>query len=297
MKAWLNRVANSIFGAIAIVVLITSTALCFIPILFVGVFKLIPNRNWQTHCTKAVDGVVTLWIMINNGYLSSTQNVEWQVQGLPNVKKKDWYLIVANHQSWLDIVVLQRIFNRKIPVMKFFVKSQLKWIPLLGFSWWAMGCPFMKRYSAKYLKKYPHKKGKDLQATQKACNIFKKMPVSITNFVEGSRFSASKKELQQSPYKHLLKPRAGGIAFILNSMGQQINTLLDVTIIYPENRNSLWDFLCHRINKIKIIVNAVHIPKKFINSDYFQDVAIQQEFRNWLNDHWQKKDQLIEAHC
>lgn len=295
MRQKIKQLKNILIAAITILILIVSTVLCFIPILFVGLFKLIPIKAWQIQCTKIVDAVATFWIMINNGYLSSTQNVKWEVEGAENLKRRDWYLVVANHQSWLDIVVLQRVFNRRIPVLKFFIKSQLKWVPLLGFSWWAMGCPFMKRYSSSYLKRKPHKKGQDLIATKKACQGFSKMPVSITNFVEGSRFSQLKKEKQESPYKHLLKPKAGGIAFILNSMGEQINTLLDVTIIYPKNHKSLWDFLCHRISKVKVIINKVNIPMEFIQGDYFKDSKLQQEFRQWLNQHWQQKDLLIEA--
>jgi len=234
--------------------------------------------------------------MVNNGYLNATKTTRWEIEGLENLKRKDWYLVIANHQSWLDIVVLQRAFNRKIPVLKFFIKDQLKWVPLLGFSWWAMGCPFMKRYSAAYIEKNPHKKGKDLLATQKACATFKNLPVSIMNFVEGSRFTQLKKSRQQSPYNNLLKPKAGGIAYVLNTMEQQINSILDVTIIYPDKHRTLWDFLCHRIDKIKVIVRTVPIPAQFLKGNYFEDNKLQQDFKNWLNNYWQQKDNLIEAH-
>ena len=110
-----------------------------------------------------------------------------------------------------------------------------------------MGCPFMKRYSKDYLAKNPHKKGKDLQATHKAIELFKHTPASIMNFVEGTRYSQQKNKQQDSPYQHLLKPKAGGISFVISAMGQQFNSLLDVTIIYSGKQHSLWDFLCRQM--------------------------------------------------
>ncbi|AMQ27340.1 TPA: acyltransferase [Legionella pneumophila] len=277
----------------AIFALIVSTTLCFIPILFVGLLKLFPNKNWQSLCTRCVDKIATFWCGINNFYVAKAQKIHWEISGLNNLTPKDWYLVVANHQSWLDIVILQRLFNRKIPVLKFFIKDQLKWIPLLGFSWWAMGCPFMKRYSKEYLAKNPHKQGKDIISTRKAIETFKRTPASIMNFVEGTRFTKVKKEQQQSPYNYLLKPKAGGISFIINSMGQQIKSLIDVTIVYAEKNHSLWDFLCKRVKKVKVIIRQLPIPAQFTSANLINDFQAQNAFKEWLNEQWAIKDNLI----
>ncbi|HDV5714953.1 TPA: acyltransferase [Legionella pneumophila] len=277
----------------AIFALIVSTTLCFIPILFVGLLKLFPNKNWQSLCTRCVDKIATFWCGINNLYVAKAQKIHWEISGLNNLTPKDWYLVVANHQSWLDIVILQRLFNRKIPVLKFFIKDQLKWIPLLGLSWWAMGCPFMKRYSKEYLAKNPHKQGKDIISTRKAIETFKRTPASIMNFVEGTRFTKVKKEQQQSPYNYLLKPKAGGISFIINSMGQQIKSLIDVTIVYAEKNHSLWDFLCKRVKKVKIIIRQLPIPAQFTSANLINDFQAQNAFKEWLNEQWAIKDNLI----
>lgn len=290
MKKAIKGQAHAIF---AMLVLIVTTSLCFIPILFIGLFKLFPNKWWQIKCTRCVDAISMLWCDINNLYIDKIQKMDWEITGIDNLNRKDWYLVVANHQSWLDIVILHRLFNRKIPVLKFFIKDQLKWVPLLGFSWWAMGCPFMKRYSKEYLRKNPHKQGKDIISTQKAIDIFKKNPSSIMNFIEGTRFTSTKKAQQNSPYNHLLKPKAGGISFIISSMGQQINNLLDVTIIYPEPNHSLWDFLCKRVKSVKINIRLLPIPKQFTSAKLMTDDSTQTEFKNWLNQQWAEKDNLI----
>lgn len=289
----LKKYRGEIHAIIALLFLLTTTTICFVPILFIGLFKLIPNKQWQTYCTRIIDAISIFWCGINNYYVDKVQKLDCQITGLNNLNPKEWYLVVANHQSWLDIVILHRLLNRKIPVLKFFIKDQLKWIPLLGFSWWAMGCPFMKRYSKEYLAKNPHKKGKDLISTHKAIETFKRTPASIMNFVEGTRFTSSKKEQQQSPYNHLLKPKAGGISFIISSMGQQISSLLDVTIVYSEKKHSLWDFLCKRVKSVKVNIRKIAIPAEFASDKLINDQQTQNNFKEWLNQQWAEKDSLI----
>lgn len=288
-----KKTGGQLHGIVALIVLIVTTTLCFIPILFIGLLKLFPNLRCKTFCTKLVDGIATIWSDTNNAYITHAQKIKWNITGLENLNRKNWYIVIANHQSWLDIVVLHRLFNRKIPTLKFFIKDQLKWVPLLGFSWWAMGCPFMKRYSKDYLAKKPHKKGKDLQATRKAIELFKHTPAAIMNFVEGTRYSPQKNKQQQSPYQHLLKPRAGGIGFVISAMGQQFNSLLDVTIIYSDKQHSLWDFLCRRIDAIQVHIRQLPIPQQFTNPSLVDDDKTQGEFRTWLNNNWLEKDNLI----
>ncbi|RUR13264.1 acyltransferase [Legionella sp. km772] len=288
-----TKIGSQLHAVLAVFILIITTTLCFIPILFIGLCKLIPIKKWQDLCTRAVDYVSILWCGINNLYVDKVQNLKLDITGLENLDRKSWYLVVANHQSWLDIVVLHRLFNRKIPVLKFFIKDQLKWVPLLGFSWWAMGCPFMKRYSKEYLARYPHKKGKDLVSTYKAIEAFKRTPASVMNFIEGTRFTPKKKQQQQSPYNHLLKPKAGGISFIISSMGQQITSLLDVTIVYPEKNHSLWDFLCKKVHSAKISIRKIPIPAQFMSKQLLENSEIHNEFKEWLNEQWAEKDRLI----
>jgi 1-acyl-sn-glycerol-3-phosphate acyltransferase len=282
-------------ASFAVFILIISTTACFIPILFIGCFKLMPNQRWRTLCTQAVDKIATVWCSFNNFYVDTIQKLKLEVTGLENLDLNSWYLVVANHQSWLDIVILHRLFNRKIPVLKFFIKDQLKWVPFLGFSWWAMGCPFMKRYSKEYLAKKPHKKGKDLISTRKAIEAFKKTPASVMTFIEGTRFTASKKQKQKSPYEYLLRPKAGGISFIISTMGQQISSILDVTIVYSEEQHSLWDFLSSNVRSAKIFIRQIPIPPQFITAQLLENQQMHHEFKEWLNEQWAEKDRLISS--
>ena len=208
-------------GCLSFLGYVLNTVFFTIPLILASLLKfVVPVRRFIVLLDKFLIGIATLWISINGLNSRVFNDIQWDVQGLAQLKKKDWYLVLSNHQSWVDILVLQKILNRKIPMLKFFLKKELIWVPFLGLAWWALDFPFMKRYSTKFLAKHPHLKGKDLDSTRKACEKFKHTPVSIMNFVEGTRFTPEKKEKQQSPYNHLLKPRAGGIAFCSGVYGR-----------------------------------------------------------------------------
>jgi 1-acyl-sn-glycerol-3-phosphate acyltransferase len=219
--------------------------------------------------------------------------IEWEVNGLTQLKKKDWYLVISNHQSWVDILVLQKIFNSKIPMLKFFLKKELIWIPFLGLAWWALDFPFMKRYSKKFLEANPHLKGKDLESTRKACEKFKQTPVSVMNFVEGTRFTPEKHDRQKSPFDRLLLPRAGGIAFVLGSMGEYLHNIVDVTIAYPGGVPTFWDYISGKTKKIIVDVDVFPVGEQLIG-DYFNNDGYKQQFCEWLNQIWQEKDKKLD---
>jgi 1-acyl-sn-glycerol-3-phosphate acyltransferase len=230
---------------------------------------------------------------VNNLNLRLIGNTRWDIKGADALKRADWYLVLSNHQSWVDILVLQKVFNRKIPFLKFFIKRELFWFPVLGQAWWALDFPFIKRYTKSFLQKKPHLRGKDLEITRKACEKFKKIPVSIMNFVEGTRFTNEKHNRQHSPYTHLLKPKAGGIAFVLGAMGDQLDRILDVTIVYPGTARSFWALLCGNIREIKVRVRSISVGSE-LQGDYINDASFRKKLQQWLNSLWDEKDQRIQ---
>lgn len=285
------------FGALKAVILVL--ALCFntvvhcLPMYFFIGLKLIPIRVWRNGCRRVISAIAASWSRVNNFVMHRFVNTRWEITGTEGLKKQLSYLVIANHQSWLDIVVLQNTFVKKIPFLKFFIKDQLKWIPLLGWAWWGLEFPFMKRYSQALLAKKPHLRGKDIETTRKACEKFKQMPTAVMNFVEGTRFKSEKHTKQNSPFPHLLLPKAGGIAYVLSVMGQQIDKILNVTIVYSGGPKSLWQFLCGEVSSIRIHVEQLTVDAKLIG-DYFNDKQFKGDFQEWLNAIWQKKQLLIE---
>ncbi|XOV80553.1 MAG: acyltransferase [Aestuariibacter sp.] len=288
---------HRIVGSISVIVYFVNTVFWFIPIMIFSILKMLPIPPWQTLLSYLLDSCATAWIWVNNQNQKLTSNTRWEVHGLDDLVLHDWYMVIANHQSWVDILVLQRIFNRRIPFLKFFLKKELIWVPFLGLAWWALDFPFMRRYSKKFLEQNPHMKGKDLKSTQKACRKFRFKPVSIMNFVEGTRFTNAKHAKQQSSFKHLLKPKAGGMAFVLSAMKENLHKLVDVTIYYPDGAPTYWEFVCGKVKAIKVHVRVLSLEelrnKGIIGNDYFNNAEQRAVFQAWLNELWTMKDKEL----
>ncbi|MFD2229858.1 acyltransferase [Alkalimarinus sediminis] len=273
--------------------MVNTVVLCTIVYIPTIIKILIPFKFVQVACTKTIIVISELWISINSAWMKLFQRTEWDVEGLEGLSHQGWYLVTSNHQSWVDIFALQHIFNRRIPFLKFFIKKELIWVPFIGIAWWAMDFPFMKRYSKEYLKKHPEMRGKDIETTRKACEKFRYTPVSVINFAEGTRFTDQKHARQESPYTHLLKPKVGGTALVLDAMGDCISTLLDITIIYPDGRPGFWEFMCGKVKRVVIRINQVEIPVELRGRDYSQDEQHKESIIKWVDELWVKKDRII----
>ncbi len=280
-------------GSLQLIICFFNTLIWSLLIFVVAVAKaLIPITFWRNWCSRISNNFAESWIWVNNFTHDLLCVTRWDIQGIENLAKSEWYLVLANHQSWTDILVLQRVFNRKIPFLKFFIKKELFWFPILGQAWWALDFPFIRRYTKSELKRKPHLKGKDMEITHKACEKFKTIPISIMNFVEGTRFTKEKHEKQKSPYGNLLRAKAGGIAFVLGSMGGKIRQVLDVTIFYSENPKHFWAYLCGNIQEIKVRVKSVPVNEDLVGN-YLNDQNFRIRFQAWLNQLWAEKDKLI----
>jgi 1-acyl-sn-glycerol-3-phosphate acyltransferase len=253
----------------------------------------VPVDGFRRMVSRVLVAIAEQWIAVNGVLFALLARTRWVVEGVQGLNRNGWYLVLSNHQSWVDIPVLQKTFNRRIPFLKFFLKSQLKWVPVLGLAWWALDFPFMQRYSKETLEKHPELRGKDKQATRKACERFRDLPVSVMNFVEGTRFTPEKHQQQESPFRNLLRPRAGGTAFVLDTMGQILQSVIDVTIFYPDGVPTLIDLLANRVREIQIRVRELPIPTDLIGRDYEHDAQFRARFQGWINALWMEKDALI----
>jgi 1-acyl-sn-glycerol-3-phosphate acyltransferase len=285
---------NSLRVPLAAVLSSASTIVHVPAVLVVALFKaLLPVRPIRRVLDTLLIKIAESWIGFNSWMIRTFTHTRFVVEGEGTWRNDGHYLLMANHQSWVDIPALQMVFNRRIPFVRFFLKQQLIWVPLLGLAWWALDFPFMKRYSRETLAKRPELAGRDVEATRKACEKFRHIPVSIMNFVEGTRFTPAKHQAQQSPFAHLLKPKAGGVAFVLGAMGDALHAILDITIAYPHGRPSLVDLFGDRIPEIRIHVRELPIPADLIAGDYQNDAAFRERFQAWVNQLWEEKDALL----
>ena len=237
---------------------------------------------------RALNAIATGWIGVNSTWMDWVGTTRWDVQGLEGLESRGWYLVSSNHQSWVDILVLQKIFNRRIPMLKFFLKRELIWVPVIGLAWWALDFPFMRRRGGL-------SGAQDLERARRACEKFRVVPTSVINFLEGTRFTPAKHDAQDSPYVHLLKPKVGGIATALATLGSQFHRLLDVTIVYPDGAPEFWTLLSGRLRAVTVRVQQREIPEELLTGDYPSDPNFRGRMQDWINALWSEKDALIGA--
>lgn len=285
MLAYLLLVLN-----VSLVIL--NSAFCSIIICIIALFKvLLPTASLKSYATRLANKAMWLWASINAWILSTSNKVEWDIEGGEGLKRDGWYLMISNHLSWTDIVVLCCVFKDKVPMPKFFLKQQLLYVPFIGMACWALDMPFMRRYSREYLIRHPEKRGQDLETTRQSCAKFKHTPTTVVNYVEGTRFCHSKKKT--NGYEYLLQPKSGGIAYTLAAMGDQFDSIVDVTLAYPENLDKPFkDMLMGRMTKIVVRSRTLPVNEE-VRGDYFNDKPYKRQFQQWLSNVWQEKDELL----
>lgn len=281
-------------GVLALLLMLIQTVIGMIPLMTIAVLKLlVPVKPFRRACTIAVMRIAETWAEINKGIFALLTSTQWEVRCDVPLRKDTSYLIVCNHQSWVDIPAIIQVMNRKVPFYKFFLKQELIWVPLLGLAWWALDYPFMKRYTKEQIARKPHLAGKDMEITRKACEKFRGLPVSVINFAEGTRFRQEKHDNQNSPYDRLLRPKAGGIAFALESLGTQLDAILDVTIVYPEGIPTFWDLLTNRIRRVIVDIKQIDVQPEWLTGGYQTNPEYRARFQQWVSDLWREKDERI----
>ena len=282
-------------GILVFSALTLNTIFWFAPLFVLAIIKLLlPVKSLRSGITRILMGIGEAWVGMNRLILAGGGATQWRSDDVDGLRRDGWYLVIANHQTWVDIVVLQTVFNRRIPFLKFFIKQELIWFPFLGVAWWALDMPFMKRYTPSFIARHPEKKGKDLEITRKACEKFRDTPTSVINFIEGTRFSEAKRNARKSPYRHLLQPRSGGMAVALSSMGELFDAILDVTIEYPDGVPKFWELCCGRKVPVMVSVLKREIPVRMLEGDYENDRTFRREMHQWLGTIWAEKDSQIE---
>ncbi|SDL18052.1 acyltransferase [Pseudomonas indica] len=284
-------------GLVVILLLLLNTLVLIGPMMLLALLKLVlPGQRLRDLCSRDVMWIAETWAEIDKLIFATFTPTVWDIRGGENLRQDTSYLVISNHQSWVDIPALVQAFNRKTPYFKFFLKKELIWVPFLGLAFWALDYPFMKRYSKAFLEKNPHLKGKDLEITKTACERFKRMPVTVVNYLEGTRFTPAKQAQQGSPYRYLLKPKAGGVAFVLAALGEQLDAILDVTLVYPEGRiPGFWDLASGQVSKVIVDIHTRSLDPALWSGDYENDPEFRQFVQGWVSKLWEEKDARIGA--
>jgi 1-acyl-sn-glycerol-3-phosphate acyltransferase len=258
-----------------------------------GLFKFLTFGRARRRVILFLAWLAERWSFFNDAIFDTFLDVEWDIEGVDSLRHDGHYLVVANHVTWIDIFAVLRAFRGHAPFLRFFLKGALLWAPVVGQACWALEFPFMKRYSPEYLAKHPEKRGRDLETTRKACQRYRTLPVTILNFAEGTRFTKEKQEEQRSPYEWLLRPRVGGVSFVLASLGEQLDAMLDVTLAYPGHEVTILDFVRNKVPKVMVRVRRLAVPPQFYTAAVTEPGPVRDEFRRWLEDVWREKNATI----
>ncbi len=287
----LSRLPAPLRGAFTAVLLALNTGVVALSLVPPALLKLLlPLRGVRRRCDRVMNALASRWVANNRAWMVAVRpQAVWDVQGLDGLNPRGWYLVSSNHQSWVDILVLQRVFHGRIPFLKFFLKQELIWVPVIGLAWWALDFPFMKRGRGSGARQ------NDLKTTREACEKFKLIPTTVMNFVEGTRFTPAKHAAQGSPYRHLLKPKIGGLGVALSAMGEQFEALLDVTLVYPQGAPSFWQLLSGQVEAVTVRVQRREIPAEVRGGDPVRDREQRQRIGHWVEAQWRDKDALIDA--
>jgi 1-acyl-sn-glycerol-3-phosphate acyltransferase len=281
-------------GSLVFMLITINTTLLTLLICMVSIVKFAsPKGRARNAVTHFLSSLGELWVSFNRFLVSFYKGLEWDVHVPPEIHPNGRYLVFCNHQSGVDILALQHCLNRKAPFGRYLLKQQLIWVPVLGVAWWALDMAFLRRYSHQELLRNPSLRGKDLENAARACEKLKHIPVSMMTFPEGTRFSLEKQKSQDSPYKHLLRPKYGGVGQVLYSFDDALDALIDVTICYPDGIPTVWQYISGQVRKISLHVQLRPIPGALRGRNFRTDALGKAELKEWLGEIWLEKDQYM----
>ena len=283
---------NTIKGLTAILFMTLNTAAVWSVLWFWVIQRIWTSGEKLVDLKERMDKIIWWWTGGNRWLLKRLDLIEPDIdwKHIDDVSLDKWYLVISNHQSWTDIILLQSYLYGKIPPLKFFTKQQLIWVPGIGLAMYVLGFPYVKRVSKAQIKANPNLRNADRDNIAEACKGFKNHPTSILNFLEGTRRTSAKQLNQSSDYKNLLKPKIGGIEYVIKDMGDYLHKLIDVTIVYPDGTPTFWQFVKGECRSVKFVVSHYEIPKQVLVDN---DIERRSSLSGWIKTIWMQKDQQI----
>ncbi|WP_110647644.1 acyltransferase [Salinicola peritrichatus] len=287
---------STLKGFVSVLLLIIGTLFWGVPLIALTLLKIVtPTRRWRRFVLGGLHRIALAWVRTNNCWIRYWIRPRIRSELPDDLSPRQWWLVIANHQSWTDIIVMLYVLTGRLPMPKFFLKRELILVPIVGLACWALEFPFMRRYSREKLARNPRLAERDRLATQRMCEHAREMPMAIYNFVEGTRFTPAKQHRQASPYRHLLRPKAGGIAQVIGLLGSRLDGILDITLHYRRQPPNFWDFLCGRESGVAIVARCLDRPAWMLEGSY-DDADYKERFYTWLNILWQEKDAALSSY-
>ena len=286
--AWLIKQFK---GLITVTIIALVLTLGVIVLSLVNIPRLIPLQSLKKGIGKLSNEIGSLIVATLKLSIKVIHRPKWEFELPENLGTSNWYIGMSNHLSWGDIFILLFAGHRKVPLLKFFMKDELKWIPILYLIHKTVDMPFLKRHSMKSVKKNPELRKLDMIAAQKAAKRFARNPSVAFSFAEGTRYTPKKHEAQSSPYFQLLKPKIGALNIALSGM-PEVSHLLDFTIIYKTNKTSAWSFACGEMNEAAVVAKKFKLPEELLARNPL-DANYKNIFQSFIDKIWEEKSTYI----
>ena len=258
----------------------------------INIPRIIPNKNLKVSCGSLSNTMGSATVASITAALRILHKLEWDFKIPEDVNTDTWYIAMSNHQSWADIFILLAAGHKKIPLLKFFMKKELQWIPIIYLVHKTVDMPFLNRHSRAQIQANPELKKVDFENAKIAAKRFSRNPSTAFSFAEGTRFTGQKHAEQESPYANLLKPKVGALAIALSGM-PQVNTLVDFTVVYASKKRSTWDFLCGDLSKAKVVAKTYSLPENLKNRSFEEEDDYRKSFKTFVDAIWLEKEQTI----
>ena len=289
----MGRLKRLFIGILTFFAILIILSFWLIPLSIANTPRIIPNQNLKIYLGSVSNKMGNAAVANIRKALKILHKLEWDIQIPKEVNTETWYIAMSNHQSWADIFVLLIAGHKKIPLVKFFMKKELQWIPIIYLVHKTIDMPFLNRHSRAQIQANPELKKVDYENAKKAAKRFSRNPATAFSFAEGTRFSFQKHTAQKSPYSNLLKPKIGALAIALSGM-PQVNTLIDFTVVYSSEKRSTWDFLCGDLSEAKVVAKTYALPKNLKNRSFEDEDDYRKSFQTFVDAIWLEKQQTIQ---
>ena len=235
-------------------------------------------------------GIAGFWADFMRWLLTTIQT-DYVITG-DRLDPRETYLILANHQSWIDIMMVMVVLGKGTTLPRFFMKWELVYMPVINICAWVLDFPIMRRYTQEDIKDRPELKNRDFDYAHEVLSRNPERQCVVVNYAEGTRFTPEKHRKNRSPYKHLLKPKVGGPQLALDCLRGRLDGIIDITLAYPGAKVSVWRLMAGRVPKVMIHVERIELPDGLEKPP--ETLAELKAFRGWMNSIWAKKDARID---
>jgi len=291
-----------IIGILSTTLVASNVVVHCVPLFLMGLvrvtLRLTGLKAAEARLAQSMDGIIDSWVRFNRWMFRvlglCRVDVSWQDDA--DLSRERWYMVISNHQSWTDILVLQTNLFGRIPPLKFFTKRQLLWIPFLGQAMWLLDFPYVRRISREKIAANPELLAVDRNATREACEKFRAHPTSVLNFLEGTRFTPEKYSTQEAPrFTRLLNPKSGGLSQVLSALDDRLHKLIDVTVDYPQGTPTFWEFMQGRCPEVTMDVVCRTVPDAIRQAA--DDDGLRRATAEWVETLWTEKDCSLSRHA